>query len=324
MGLMFRIVLTYVLANVLEQRMTRPDDFKTHRSQQLRSFVYTARLGSFSKAAAELGLSQPSVSLQIQSLEKDLGSILFERAGRRIRLTPDGQQLLEMTAPLVQQIESLKSDFAARRDDLQGGELNIAAGESTLLYLLPDFVERFSRQYPQISLNFHNVTGRDGLARLREDSVDFAVGSMQEEPDDIRYLPVFSYPNYLITPFNHPLSHQEAISLADISHHGLLLPPRHLTTWRIVEKVFREHGAPFNVRIEAGGWEVIKKYVELGLGVSIVSGICLKPQDRLFRYALSDWFGERTYGIVTRRGKFLSPQARRFLELLKPGAFPQQ
>ena len=304
--------------------MAKGEDFKTNRMQQLRGFVYTAKLGSFSKAAEQLDLSQPSVSLQIQSLEKDLKCILFERAGRRIRLTPDGEQLLEMAAPLVSNIESLKSDFAARREDLQGGELNIAAGESTLLYLLPDFVERFSRQYPQIRLNFHNVTGRDGLRMLREDEVDFAVGSMQEEPDDIRYVPVFGYPNYLITTPGHALSHQETITLADISHHGLLLPPRHLTTWRVVERVFREHGAPFNVKIEAGGWEVIKKYVELGLGVSIVSGICLKPHDRLFRYALSDWFEERTYGIVVRRGKFLSPQARRFLELLKPGMFPPQ
>lgn len=304
--------------------MASGDEFKTNRSQQLRGFVYTAKLGSFSKAAEALALSQPSISLQIQSLEKAFGTILFERAGRRIRLTPDGRQLLEMAAPLVHQIESLKSDFAARREDLQGGELNIAAGESTLLYLLPDFVARFSRQYPQIRLNFHNVTGRDGLAMLRDDAVDFAIGSMQEEPDDIRYTPVFGYPNYLITPPGHELSHQETISLDDISHHGLLLPPRHLTTWRVVERVFRDHGAKFDVKIEAGGWEVIKKYVELGLGVSIVSGICLKPQDRLFRYALSDWFPERTYGIVVRRGKFLSPQARRFLELLKPGMFPPQ
>lgn len=266
-------------------------------------------------------LTQPSVSLQIQALEKELGVVLFERKGRRINLTPAGKQLLLIATPLVRGIENLKSEFEANFDNLESGDLNIAAGESTLLYLLPDFVSRYVRQYPQIRLHFHNVTGRDGLQMLRDDQVDFAVGSMLDTPDDIRYTPGFSYPNYLITPLDHPLTHVENITLKEVSEYGLILPPRHLTTWRIIETAFRNEGLPLNVKLEAGGWEVIKKYVELGLGISIVSGICLKPWDRLFRYDLRASFPERSYGIVMRRGKFLSPQAKRFIQLLQPDAF---
>lgn len=299
----------------------RPVYYSQNRLQQLRGFVFTSELGSISKAAEHMELTQPSVSLQIQALEKELGAVLFERKGRRIMLTPAGKQLLEIAAPLVRGIENLKADFEAHCEDLESGELNIAAGESTLLYLLPDFVARFGRQYPQVRLHFHNVTGRDGLEMLRNDEVDFAVGSMQEIPDDIRYQPGFSYPNYLVTPLDHPLSYVETITLKEISAYGLILPPRHLTTWRIIEGAFQRQGLPLNVKLEAGGWEVIKKYVELGLGISIVSGICLKPWDRLFRVALRDAFPERSYGIVVRRGKFLSPQAKRFIRLLQPDAF---
>lgn len=298
----------------------RPAYYSQNRLQQLRGFVFTAELGSISKAAEHMELTQPSVSLQIQALEKDLGAVLFERRGRRIGLTPQGKQLLEIAAPLVRGIENLKADFETHCEDLESGELNVAAGESTLLYLLPDFVARFNRQYPQVTLHLHNVTGRDGMEMLRRDEVDFAVGSMQEIPDDIRYLPGFSYPNYLITPLDHPLSYLENITLQAISEHPLILPPRHLTTWRIVENAFRNHGLPLHVKLEAGGWEVIKKYVELGMGISIVSGICLKPWDRLFRIPLSDVFAERSYGVVMRRGKFLSAQAKRFIRLLQPDA----
>jgi len=299
----------------------RPAYYSQNRLQQLRGFVFTAEHGSISKAAEHMNLTQPSVSLQIQALEKELGAMLFERKGRRIMLTPAGKQLLEIATPLVRGIENLKSEFEAHCEDLESGDLNIAAGESTLLYLLPDFVARYGRQYPQIRLHFHNVTGRDGMEMLRRDEVDFAVGPMQEVPDDIRYVPGFSYQNYLITPLDHPLSYVENITLREISAHELILPPRHLTTWRLIETAFRREGLPMNVKLEAGGWEVIKRYVDLGLGVSIVPGICLKPWDRLFRIALRDSIPERSYGIVMRRGKFLSPQSKRFIRLLQPDAF---
>lgn len=299
----------------------RPSYYSQNRLQQLRGFVFTAELGSISKAAEHMDLTQPSVSLQIQALERELGAVLFERKGRRIMLTPAGKQLLEIAKPLVRGIENLKSEFEAHCEDLESGDINIAAGESTLLYLLPDFVARYARQYPHVGLHFHNVTGRDGLRMLRDDEVDFAVGSMLDLPDDIRYVAGFSYPNYLITPLDHPLTRVENITLQEISRYGLILPPRHLTTWRIVESAFQQQGLPLDVKLEAGGWEVIKKYVELGLGISIVSGICLKPWDRLFRYDLRDNFPERSYGVVMRRGKFLSPQAKRFIRLLQPDAF---
>ncbi|MDX1455733.1 MAG: LysR family transcriptional regulator [Gammaproteobacteria bacterium] len=287
--------------------------------QQLRGFVYTARLGSISKAAEQMELSQPSVSLQIQALEKEVGSVLFERRGRKIQLTPEGTQLLEIAQPLVKGFEGLKEDFQARCENLESGELHIAAGESTLLYLLPDFVSRFAEQYPQIQLNFHNVTGRDGLQMLRDDEADFAVGPMSEVPDDIKYEPLYGYPHYLIAPKGHPITFEENIDLETIASYGLILPPRHLSTWRLVKEAFERNKVPFNVKLEVGGWEVIKKYVELGMGISIVSGICLKPWDRLFRYGLPDYFNERSYGVVTRRGKFLSNQAKRFIEILRPG-----
>ncbi len=106
--------------------------------------------------------------------------------------------------------------------------------------------------------------------------------------------------------------------MKDISDYALILPPRHLTTWRVVDLVFRQHNLNYEVKLEAGGWEVIKKYVELGMGISIVTSICLTGHENLAKIPLNKYFPQRTYGIVLRKGKYLSPRARRFIEIMDP------
>lgn len=289
----------------------------THnRLKQLRAFCHAARVGSVSAAAELVGLSQPTVSLQIQSLERELDTVLFERRGPKIQLTPEGALLFELAQPLVQGIDALQETFAAQCGRLDRGRLDIAAGESTILYILPEPVRGFAEQYPGIELQLHNVTGRDGLAMVRADEVDLAVGSMLEVPDDIRYIPIVTYRPMLITPLGHPLAEQAEVSLQDIAEHGLILPPRHLSTWRQVDLVFRQQGLSYQVRLEAGGWEVIKKYVTLGLGISIVTEVCLTGEEPLASRPLDQYFPARSYGLVLRRGKFMSATSKRFQALM--------
>jgi DNA-binding transcriptional LysR family regulator len=293
-----------------------------NRLRQLRAFCQAAQTGSISKAAERLCVSQPSVSLLIKALEKDLGVLLFDRRGPRIDLTAAGQVLLETSLPLVEGMDHLPEVFAARLGEVGQGALDLAAGESTILYLLPDYVKRFSERYPNVKLHMHNVTGRDGLKMLRAGEVDFAVGSMIDVPDDMSYHPIFTYEPMLITSLDHPLAHKKKVTLDEVAPCGLILPPRHLSTWQIVDLVFHQHGLSYHVVLEAGGWEVIKKFVELGLGVSIVTSICLTGQEKLAAIPLSEYFPRRTYGVVMRKGKFLSPQACSFLELMDPD-FPR-
>ncbi|HBA36166.1 MAG TPA: LysR family transcriptional regulator [Gammaproteobacteria bacterium] len=297
---------------------------RQNRLRQLRAFCHAAQTGSISRAAERLNLSQPSVSLQIQALEKELDTVLFERRGPRIRLTPAGEMLHEMSLPLVDGMDRLGEDFKARLGEVTSGTLNIASGESTLLYLLPDYIKEFGSRYPQISVRLHNVTGRDGMGLLSRDEVDFAVGSMNEVPEDFIYYPIFTYEPRLIVPVGHPLQDKKEVNLEDISPYGLILPPQHLSTWRVVDNAFRQHNVPYEVTLEAGGWEVIKRYVEIGLGVSIVTSICLRGYEKLGTIPMGDYFPKRTYGIVVRRGKFLSPQAKRFLEIMSPQILDEQ
>lgn len=299
--------------------------YKGNLLKHLRAFCQTARLGSVSAAADALYLSQPSVSQQVKALEDELGHALFERQGPKMHLTPAGKTLLELAGPLVDRLDALPDEFARSFGRLDSGEVRIAAGESTILHLLPSLVQRFRQRHPGIFVHLNNVTGADGMGMLRTDQVDFAVGSMIDVPDDITYRPIYSFRPVLIASRDHPLARRTNLTLADISPYGLILPPRRLTTYTLIDRVFQKHKLPFRVTMEVGGWEVIKRYVARGLGISIVTSICLTDADRdqLITRDVSRWFPKRTYGVVMRKGAYLTPQARRFIELMSPELFPE-
>lgn len=293
--------------------------YKQNRLKKLRAFCQVAKYGSVTKAAERLFASQPTISLQIQALEREMDVTLFERNGPKITLTAEGRVLYELSEPLVQSVDHLHETFSAHCGNLSTGELSIAAGESTILYILPEPVRKFTKQYPGIKIRLANETGRDGLEMLRNNDIDIAIGSMLEIPEDIDYEPVVTYNPVLIAPKNHPLSKVKDINLSDITPYGLILPPRHLSTWRIVKMVFAQHNINYTVALEAGGWEVIKRYVKIGMGISIVTDVCITEQDKedLTIIPLDKYFPKRSYGIVTRKGKFLSIPAERFIDLMK-------
>ena len=295
--------------------------YKGNRQKQLRAFVATVKLGTLSRAAESLFLSQPSISLQIKALERELGTRLLERTRRRITVTDAGEILYGLARPLIEGMDTLDRDFHARTRGVQAGKLTVAAGTSTIHYLLPDIVHAYREQYPAVQLQLANVTGRDGLAMLRADEADFAIGSMLDVPNDIAWAPVYHYDPMLIMPLDHPLAAKESIRLEDLSPYGLILPPQRLTTHRMVDMVFQQRQVPYTVAMEVGGWDVIKQYVAKGMGISIVTSICLSDADEanLAIRNMRQFFPQRSYGVVMRKGKYLSAEARAFIDLIRPG-----
>ncbi len=304
--------------------MINPNDknlYKQNRLKQLRAFCVAAETGSFSKAAELLDLTQPSISLQIQSLEKDLNITLFDRNGPRIILTEMGKELLPIARPLVDQIDTLPSLFVEHLKQDEETELNIAAGESTILYILPEVIEKFKNAHPNVTIKLHNETGIKNLNLLREDRAEFAVGTIRDIPGDIQFTGIYNFAPVLILPYGHPLATEKNITLNQISQYELIIPPPHFSTWTIVESVFDEHKIPYKVSLEAGSWEVIKKYVELGLGVSIVTSACLTGNEKLIAHPLPGFFLNRNYGVLLLKGKSLTANARHFIKLMDPSFF---
>lgn len=297
--------------------------YKGNRIKQLRAFCHVVKFGTLARAGEALFLSQAAISLQLSALETELDVRLLERARPRFVLTREGQMLYELARPLVEGLEGLDQQFRSQLQGLDAGEVSIAAGASTIQYLLPPLVRAFRDGHPGVRLQLNNVTGKDGLALLRQDQVDFAFGSMLDVPHDLSYEPVQWFDPMLILPRDHALADRPDIKLEDLSPYGLILPPQRLTTYRLVDLVFQQRRVPYRVAIEVGGWEVIKEYVAMGLGISIVTGICLTEFDktRLEVRNLRQYFPQRSYGVVMRKGKYLSTQARAFVDLIRPGLF---
>ncbi len=290
--------------------------YKQNRLKQLRAFCYAAQFKSMSRAAEAMFLSQPSVSLLIQSLEKDLAQQLFARKGPRIALTTEGETLFELSLPLVEGLETLPESFEEKCNDTVTGNLNIAAVEAIILYTLPDIIKRYTEAFPEIHIKLDNCSAAIGVEKVRNGEVDFAVGSTLNVPDDVVYLPIYSFDPVLITPIGHPLAKKASVSMEDISKYGLILSPQHMSTWQMVDLIFKQYNVDYRVKLEAGGWEVLKKYVENGLGVSIVTDICLSGREKLEHVPLSEYFPKRTYGLFLRKGKVLSPAAREFIQCM--------
>jgi DNA-binding transcriptional LysR family regulator len=277
---------------------------------------------SISKAASKMRLTQPTVTLQIQALERELNTRLFDRRGPKLELTFEGKQLYEIARPLVDGFGRLDQDFEARKKNVEQGQLVVAAGGATIQYVLPRTVQRFVAEHPGIALRLNNVTGRAGLEMLRDRRVDFCMGPILETPADIEFEPIVTFDAVLITAAEHPLSKLKKVTLKQISEYPLILPPRDLSTWRQVELAFLRENLSYDVRLEVGGWEVIKKYVELGLGTSIVMSMCITGEEKLEVISVKKYFPSRVYGVVKLRNRPLSPQAQTFIRTLREVVCP--
>ncbi len=261
-----------------------------------------------------MDLSQPSASLLIKSLEKDLGIQLLERHGPKIILSSYGASLYKLAQPAVEAMDSLPERFLANIGEINSGKIDIAAGQSTILYLLPKYVTAFHEDYEKVKIQLHDGTVKVGLALLRRGEVDFLVDSLNEIPDDLDYTPIFSYRTMLITPVDHPLTKKREINLEDIARYGLILPSRYSSSHNEVRQLFQQHNLKYQVVLETGGWEIIKKYVSMDMGISIVTELCLTGDDNLSEIALDHYFPSRSYGIIRRKGNVYSPQAKLFIE----------
>lgn len=297
--------------------------YKQNRLKQLQAFCYAAQQQSMSRAAEQMFLSQPSISLLIQSLEKDLDQKLFLRKGPRIALTTEGTTLFEMSLPLVEGLETLPESFEEKCKHSVVGNLNIAAVEAIILYTLPDIIKRYTESFPDIHIKLNNCNAADGMEKVRNGEVDFAIGSTLNVPNDVVYIPIYTFDPVLITPIGHPLLKNKKLNMHDISQYGLILSPQHMSTWQMVDMVFKQYNVDYKVNLEAGGWEVLKKYVENGLGISIVTDICLSGNEKLGKMSLTEYFPKRTYGLFLRKGKVLSPAAREFILNISPEAMQQ-
>lgn len=292
---------------------------RTDALRPLRAFAQVARLGSVSRAAEALGISQPAVTLQLQALAREHGVVLLQRSGRRLVPTEAGEALLALARPLVDGIDGLGEALQARLLAGTPEALSVAAGSVALRRLLPRAVQA----WPEAPLRVVHAGGAAALDLLREGSVAVAVGSWLDVPGDIEFVPILQSPARLLVPASHPLAAVERPGPAELDGHGLVLPAHRRTTRQLVDLAYGRAGLRLAVAREAGDWPAVMALVALGQGITIAPALAVAAHGddaRIIVRPLPEVFPARPYGFATRRGRPPGVALRPFVEALRGAA----
>ncbi len=285
---------------------------------QLRGFLAVAQAESFTKAAKKLYLTQPALSLQIKALEEELGESLFERQGKQLLLTAAGRVLLERANQILGLVEQTQQEMKAVHG-LKMGRLTIGTTDSNCLYLLPTLIQFFREKFPGVELHFTNRHSAEMVGLVVEGSVDFGLVTLPALDARVEAEPLFWREDVVICGPIHPLSESSSVTLEDLIEYPLLLLEKSSTSRLLLDQMLVRAGLVPRKLMELGSIEVIKCFVELGLGVSIVPGFTVEEELKLGRlYAIRlPWLPARAVGIVQRRKGYLSPAGQMFLKLIK-------
>lgn len=291
----------------MKKTMTSTEQFRL-----LTVFCEVAEQLSFSRAARQLGVSQPAVSVNIATLEGSLKTLLFERRRPNLLLTPDGDALYQLAKPLTNRVLGISQALADSKGEVNHGQVAVIAGESVLLNFMPEIVSAFHKDYPGIFLKLGSTIARDIPQALLNDEADFALGSLLEENDRLRQTPIYHFSPLLLLPADHPLVSQKEITLSEVARCRLIVPAKFSYTWQLMRVVFAQHHLDYSVVIEAASSEVVKRLVAAGLGVAMLSEACATDDPRIVSRPFDAFFPPRSYSLIERRGKFLTPQAEQF------------
>lgn len=285
--------------------------------RQLQIFIVASRHASFARAAEELHLTQPAISMQIRQLEEAIGLALFERVARRLTLTEAGERLTHHASRILGEIKDAEDAMMSLQLADSG---SIAVGiVSSATYFAPKLLALYSRQYPKVDVHF-SVGNRESLLRMLQDNaIDLAVMGRPPAELDTIVEPLAAHPQVMIAPADHPLVGARRFDLQELRGDKFLLREPGSGTRMAAEEMFRQHlFSPAKV-VTLGSNETIKQAVIAGMGVSLISLHTLQLELRSGELALLDVNGtpiERTWQIVHMRTKQLSPTCmlfRRFL-----------
>ena len=289
--------------------------------RELRSFCTAARLRSITKAAEHLGIGQPTVTTHIRKLEQELGTGLFDRVRRPIRLTLSGETLAQLATPLVEGIDALAtSTYKAEQE----GPVAIGSTPDIIPHTLLKVVSVFLNRHPHVHLRIRSGTRIEVLHMVTEGEVDLGVVQHPEKDEGLDFEGLFVYERVLITSPDHPLLSEPLQTLDQIARWPLILMGRGTHTRRILEEQFRRRGVSYDIIVELDSMDMIKRYVALGMGVSVGPRLAVEPEDlrTLGVVSLANLLPVEQAGIVTLPGKALSTTAHNFVSVMRDTLAP--
>lgn len=278
--------------------------------RQLRAFSVAAKHLSFARAALELNLSAPAVSMQIKELEAEVGLPLFDREGRSVSLTTTGEYLLAHTQRMLTAFKDAQ-DMVARFRGLQGGSLSVGM-VSTAEYFLPRLLALFRQEHPEVQISL-KVGNREQLVKLMHaNEVDLAVMGRPPKELATRAEPFALHPHVFVTATNHPLTRLDHVPVEAVAREGFIVREAGSGTRAALQEYFSEHHQDLRVAMEMNSNETIKQAVMAGMGVSLLSLHTIGLELRMGLIATPEVDGlpvMRRWHVVNNLAKMLSPPA---------------
>ncbi|MBN2311516.1 MAG: LysR family transcriptional regulator [Candidatus Hydrogenedentes bacterium] len=279
----------------------------------LRAFCAVVEAGSFRGAAVRLHRSQPAVSQQVKALEDELGHAFLERKG--CRLTPAGERLYERARHILTETVNLTrelDDF----DEQHASELRVGTSDTTTLYVLPPVVKAFSTVVPPTRLVITNRPSDVVAERVREGELDLGIVTLPVSHAELEEQDLFRQFLVLVTPRDHPLGGRSEVELDELRGEPLLLLDAQTRTGALLQAFFRERGFEPQPILDSGSFEVIKRYVAAGIGVSFLPRIVVTKADENLSTVKVPGLPSVRIGTIWRRHAYRSRSARMFLGLV--------
>lgn len=276
---------------------------------------------NLTEAAKALFTSQPGVSKAIIELEEELGVDIFSRHGKRIRgLTEPGRAVLKSVEVIMQEIDGLKrigNEFAAH----DSGSFTIATTHTQARYALPKVVQAFTQKFPKVRLSLLQGNPKQVADMVLMDQADLAIATESiANIDGLISMPCYQWEHQIVVPVDHPLLKSRSVTLEELAEYPLITYVTAFTGRNKIDHAFNLRNIKPDVLLEAIDADVIKTYVELGLGVGIIAGMAFDPErDRNLRaIPAGHLFGTNVSRLALKQGAYLRGYVYTFIELLTP------
>jgi len=237
--------------------------------RQLEIIRAIAETGSFTAAGEKLHVSQSAISRQVLLLEAELGEPVFHRIGRRIRITPAGESLLQLSHRVFQDLQDTVATISDTRETLRG-TMRLVGGMTVCLYVFPSLLAEVRRRHPALDLKITVGSGERSIALLRSGAADLGLVTVPVDANDLVSVPALKEELLLITYPAHPLAKKRGIHPADVTHQPFILFETGSITRRIVDEFFTRERIEPEIVMETENVEIIKAMVHHGLGISII------------------------------------------------------
>ena len=237
--------------------------------RQLEIIRAIADSGSFTAAGEKLHVSQSAISRQILLLEDELGEAVFHRIGRRIRITPAGESLLQLSHRVFQDLQDTVTAISDKQESLRG-TMRLVGGMTVCLYVFPALLAEVRRIHPNLDLKITVGSAERSIAMLRSGGGDLGLLTLPVEASDLVSVPVLQEELLLVTYPTHPFAKKRLVQSADLNKQPFILFETGSITRRLVEEFFTRERIEAAIVMETENVEIIKAMVRNGLGISII------------------------------------------------------